>query len=209
MSGRQWFVAGLAVLIGVAIIAMPADAAGRKAKEPKATTPAAPLITLPEAAAKAVKDAFPSATTGLVKMVNEGGMMLYSVGLWEVMNEKTAVVSADGAIAAVKTPTAIGDIPEAAAKAIRNADEGAIVSRIEKVEVRAEVKDDAGTPKLVRCATPGTAYEGTLAKGYQIGRIKVAEDGKVLSPISWESKPPEPPVKARGGKGGGGKKKNK
>ena len=213
MSGKKWFVAGIAVLMGAAMAASPAHAYAKRDKAAKgaAATPAAPTVTLPDAAAKAVKDAFSGATTGLVKLESRGGMALYAVALWEGMNYKTALVSADGAIAEVRTLTPVADIPEAAAKAISNADEGAIVSKVEKVEVRAEVKDDGGTAKLVKCATPGTAYEGTLAKGYQTGRIRVAEDGKVLTPLAWENTPPPPPAKAKGGKGGkgGGGRKNK
>jgi hypothetical protein len=211
MSRKQWFEAALAVLVGVALAAS-AHAYAKRDKAAKGVA-AAPVatVTLPDAAAKAVKDAFSGATTGLVKMESHGGMALYAVVLWEGMNDKTALVSADGTIAEVRTPTPIADIADAAAKAIRGADEGALVSKVEKVEVRAEVKDDGGTAKLVKCQTPGTAYDGTLSKTYQTGRIRVAEDGKVLTPLAWENMPPPPPAKAKGGKGGkgGGGRKNK
>ena len=209
MSRTHGFGVGLAVLIGLLLAVAPAYA--KRDKTAKNLPPSEPKVTLPEAAEKAVKDAFPNATTGTVKLENEGGMVLYRVALWEGAAEKTVDVSSDGAIAEVGTPVAISDVPEAAAKSLRGADDSAIVVKVVKAEVRAEVKQEGGAPKLVKCEKPKTAYEGILAKGDQAGRIKVAEDGSVLSPLAWQSKPAEPSAKAgrggRGGRGGGGKKR--
>ena len=205
MSMKRGFTMGLAVLIGLALAAAPAYAA----KKDKGTQPTAgQKVTLPDGAAKAVKDAFPNAVTGDVKMENEGGMLLYSVPLWEGAAHKTVTVSYDGTIAAVKTPLEDKDVPEAVAKAIRGADDAATVIRFLKVEMRAEVKQEDGIPKLVKCETPKTAYEGVLAKVGQTGRIKVAEDGRVITSIAWDSPTPAPAAKAKGAKGGG-KRKNK
>ena len=102
MSVKHEFTMGLAVLIGLALAASPAYAA----KRDKGTQPTAgQKVTLPDGAAKAVKDAFPNAVTGDVKMENEGGMLLYSVPLWEGAAHKTVMVSYDGTIAAIKTPS--------------------------------------------------------------------------------------------------------
>jgi hypothetical protein len=201
---------GAALVLSATVGAEAAKGGGKGGKGGKASAPSAPEVTLPDDAAKAIKDAFPNATTGTVKMANDGGMLLYSVALWEGANEKAVNVSADGTIAGVATPSAISDIPEAAAKAIRGADDSAIVIRVSRVEVRAEVKQEGGVPKLVKCDKPKTAYEGVLAKGGQTGQIKVAEDGTVLSPLAWESAPASStsstPAKVKGGKGGGKKK---
>jgi hypothetical protein len=49
-------------------------------------------------------------------------------------------------------------------------------------------------------AKPKTAYEGILSKAGQTGRIKVAEDGRVITSLAWQSNTPEPQTKAKGGK---------
>ncbi|MCX5677455.1 MAG: hypothetical protein NTX87_20940 [Planctomycetota bacterium] len=208
MSLKQGLAVGIAVLVGLTLVAGPAYAA----KKDKTASSSVQAVTLPDGAAKALKDAFPNATTGTVKMENEGGMLLYSVALWEGSDQKTVTVSYDGTIAAVKTAIEDKDVPEAVAKAIRGADDAATVTRFLKVEVRAEVKQEDGIPKLAKCDTPKTAYEGVLSKGGQTGHIRVAADGRVITPLSWESPTPAPTAKARGGRGGGkggGKRKNK
>ena len=101
-------------------------------------------------------------------------------------------------------------LPEDAAKAVRSADDAAIVSKFMKVEMRAEVRQDGGIPKLVKCEKPKTAYEGVLAKGGLTGRIKVAEDGTVITSVAWDTQTSVPAAKVKGDKAGkGGKKKNK
>jgi hypothetical protein len=139
-------------------------------------------------------------------MENDGGMLLYAVELSDDSAQKVVTVAYDGTIAGVKTPIDDKDVPVAAAKAIRSADDAATVSKFMKVEVRAEVKQDGGIPKLVKCETPGTAYEGVLAKGGLTGRIKVAEDGTVITALIWDTptSAPAPAAKVKGGK-----KKNK
>ena len=199
MSVKHGFTMGLAVLVGLALAASPAYAA----KKDKGTQPTAgQKVTLPDGAAKAVKDAFPNAVAGDVKMENEGGMLLYSVPLWEGAVHKTVTVSYDGTIAAVKTPLEDKDVPEAVVKAIRGADDTATVVRFLKVEMRAEVKQEDNIPKLVKCDTPKSAYEGVLAKVGQTGRIKVAEDGRVITSLVWDAPTPAPTAKVKGGRGG-------
>ena len=199
MSVKHGFAIGIAVLVGLALVAGPAYSA----KKDKTAAPAAgQAVTLPDGAAKALKDAFPNATTGTVKMENEGGMLLYSVSLWEGSSEKVAVVAYDGTIAEIETPLETKDVPEAVAKAISGADAGATVTRVLKCDVLAEVQQEGGIPKLVKCDKPKTAYEGILAKSGQTGRIKVAEDGRVITALTWQSSTSEPQAKARAGKGG-------
>ena len=197
MSVRHVFTVGIAVLVGLALVAGPAYA---KKKDKTASTTSSQAVTLSEAAAKAVKDAFPNATTGTVKMENEGGLLLNSVSLLEGANEKIAIVAYDGTIAEVETPLETKDVPEAVAKAISVADAEATVTRVLKADVRAEVKQEDGIPKLVKCDKPKTAYEGILSKAGQTGRIKVAEDGRVITSLAWQSNTPEPQTKAKGGK---------
>jgi len=204
MLMKHGFITGIAVLVCLALAASPAYAAKR---DKGASATADQKVTLPEAAAKAVKEAFPNATTGAVKLENEGGMLLYSVSLWEGANEKIAIVAYDGTIAEVETPVEIKDVPEAVAKAISGADAEATVTRVLKADVRALVRQEDGIPKLVKCETPKTAYEGILSKGGQTGRIKIAEDGKVITSLAWQSNTPAPQTKAKGGNRGGGKKK--
>ncbi|MCX5682464.1 MAG: hypothetical protein NT049_02110 [Planctomycetota bacterium] len=203
MLRKNGVAAILTAFIGLALVVAPAFA---YAKKDKGAPAAEKKVTLPEGAAKAVKEAFPTAVPGAVKMENEGGMLLYAVELWEGSAQKSATVAYDGTIAGVKMPLDAKDVPEAAAKAIRSADDAAIVAKFNKVEMRAEVKQEDGAPKLVKCDPPKAAFEGVLAKNGLTGHIKVAENGTVITSLVWDTTvaPPAPTVKS--GKTG---KKNK
>jgi len=185
MSRKQWMGIVLATLIGLAIAAAPAFA--KKDKSGTATTPPAaePKITLPDPASKAIKDAFPAAIIGDTKMQDEGGMSLYATTITDGLASKTVVVSSDGLIAESDAVVSdVKDIPDPIIKAIETASDSGTVVRYLKGDMRYQVKDG----KLTKLETSKTAYIAELTKGYQEGRVKVALDGTVLLPVTWQMK---------------------
>jgi len=182
MSRMHWMWVGCAVVMGLALAVSAAYAADEAKPEAKAK------VELPEAAAKALKDAFPKATVDEVKMEKEEGITIYEVELKEDKSEMDVEVAADGTILEVETDVEMKDVPEAAAKAIQAAAEGAKIEELAKKEVRAEIKKEGETAKLVKLEKAKTLYGAEIIKGDQKGEIEVAADGTVVEPLKWEEK---------------------
>jgi hypothetical protein len=98
-------------------------------------------VELPEAAAKAVKEAFPAATLSETKIGEKNGVKVFELKLKDGEAESEVVVTAGGVIVTVGAKVELEDVPEAAAAAIKKAAEGAKINKVEKIEVRAEAKD--------------------------------------------------------------------
>jgi len=180
MSRTHWMWVGCAVVMGLALTVSAAYAADEAKPEAKAK------VKLPEAAAKALKDAFPKATVDEVKMEKEKGITVYEVELEEGKSEMEVEVTADGTIVEIETDVEMKDVPEAAAKAIQAAAEGAKIEELAKKEVRAEIKKEGETAKLVKLEKAKTLYEAEIVKGDKKGQIEVAADGTVVEPLKWK-----------------------
>ena len=165
--------AAVAVMAFTVAVALAAD-------PPKAEKP-----QLPEAAAKALKDAFPKATIGKIGSEKESGVDIFTATLKQGKAEMTVHVTADGTIVAVDTPAAEKDLSEAAAKAVKSAAEGAKITDVVKAEIRA---GDFGpnTPLFMKLEKPKTAFLVTVTKETKMGLLKVADDGAVISPLAWK-----------------------
>jgi uncharacterized membrane protein YkoI len=179
---------GCAVVMGLALAVSAAYAADEAKPEVKAKPEAKAKVELPEAAAKALKDAFPKATVDDVKMEKEEGVTVYEVELEEGKAEMEVEVAADGTILEVETDIEMKDVPEAAAKAIQAAAEGAKIKEVSKEEVRAEIKKEGETAKIVKLEKAKTLYGAEIVKGDQKGEIEVAADGTVVEPLKWKEK---------------------
>jgi uncharacterized membrane protein YkoI len=188
MIRTRWLLVGAAVMVLALLGAATLSAdEGCKKEEAKAK------VELPEAAAKAIKDAFPLATIDEVEIDNENGMKLFAVELKQGKAETEVKVTADGMIVEIETEVALTAVPEAAAKVISQAAEGAQIKEIKKCETRAETKkDDNGKPQLAKLDKSKIAYEAELVKGDQKGEIEVAADGKIIEDLKWK-------VKGKGG----------
>lgn len=192
MSKTNWMWAAAAGLAAVVLMAGVTYAEeGCKAK-----------VELPEAAAKAIKDAFPEAAITGVEAEDEDGMKVFEVELKVGAGEVTVSVAPCGTILEVETVVAIKDVPKAAAEAIQKAAEGAQIKGIEKAEIRAEIKkDDAGKCSIVKLEKAKIVYEADLIKGDQTGEIVVAADGTIVEALKWVSAKDE---KEKGEKGAAG-----
>ena len=186
MSRTHWMWVGCAVVMGLALAVSAAYAADEAKPEAKAKPEVKAKVELPEAAAKALKDAFPKATVDEVKMEKEEGITVYEVELKEGKSETEVEVTADGTILEVETDVEMKDVPEAAAKAIQAAAEGAKIKEVSKEEVRAEIKKEGETAKIVKLEKPKTLYEAEIVKGDKKGEITVAADGTVVEPLKWK-----------------------
>jgi hypothetical protein len=186
MIRTRWLLVGAAVMVLALLGAATLSAdEGCKKEEAKAK------VELPEAAAKAIKEAFPNAAIAKVKAEDEDGMKLFAVELKQDKAETEVKVTADGMIVEVETEVALKDIPEAAQAVISTAAKDAQIKEIAKKEIRAEVKkDDKGV--ATKLGTPKIVFEAELVKGDQKGEIEVDADGKVIKELKWK-------VKGKGG----------
>ena len=177
-------------LVAVVVLGLTASAtwAGEQGK-PEGKGKAKAKIKLPEAAAAAIKAAFPKAKIEKVEADSEGGLPMYEVELKQGKDEMEVEVSPDGVIVEIETEVQMKDLPKAAAAAIKKAAEGAEIKEIEKIEIRAEVKkDDQGKPTLVKLPKAKIVFEAELEKGDMRAEVEVAADGKVIEPANWKKK---------------------
>jgi len=182
MIRTRWFLVGAAVMV-LALLGAATLSADEGCKKEKAK------VELPEAAAKAIKDAFPGATIDEVEIGNEDGMKVFEVELKQGKAEIEVSVTPEGTIVEIETEVTLKDVPAAAAAVISKAAEGAQIKEIAKEEVRAEVKKNGnGVATLVPLKEPKIAFEAELVKGDQKGEIEVAADGTVVEPLKWKAK---------------------
>jgi hypothetical protein len=182
MIRTRWLLVGVAVMV-LALLGAATLSADEGCRKEKAK------VELPEAAAKAIKAAFPDATIDEVEIDNEDGMKLFEVELKQGKAEIEVSVAPDGTIVEIETEVALKDVPAAAAAVISKAAEGAQIKEIAKEETRAEVKKDAnGVTTLVKLEKPKIAFEAELVKGDHKGEIEVAADGTVVEPLKWKAK---------------------
>ena len=176
MMKASWklVVCGMAVALVLPLVA-PAQAAEKAGKgKGKAES-----VTLPAAAADAIKKEFPQATVEKVKTRSMKTLQVFLAVLKSDKGGIEVVVSAEGVIAEVKTPVAQADLPKVVSDAITNALQGATIASIDKEQIRAVVgKDDAVLKKL---DAPRVRFVAHLTKdGKGSGVVRVKEDGTVL-----------------------------
>ena len=141
---------------------------------------------LPAAVAKAVKANFPDAQIDKVEVGEEAGITLYDI---EFLGDQGEIeVTLDGTVLDVATIIKMEDFPKAAADVILKAAEGATILRLEKSEVRAEIKEEGEKGKVVILDSPRYVYEAELKKDDQTGEIEVDAEGKIIEPLKWDIK---------------------
>ena len=131
---------------------------------------------LPPAAADAVGAAFPQATIGEMAQETENGLAVYEVELEQGDKEMEVTLTADGTILEVETQVTEADLPKAVASAISKAAGDAKVTKIEREETRAVVRDG----KVVKLDKPRITYEAEFLKDGRKTEVEVAADGTVL-----------------------------
>jgi hypothetical protein len=165
------------VALGLAI-AGPGPSAGRTAQE-TAKEPA----KVPPAVAQAVKANCPGAVVDKMDIEKEAGIALYDFEFKAGRGE--IEVAEDGTVMDIATITALKDIPKPAADAILKAAAGAKVQKVEKSEIRAEIKTEGAKGSIVKLAAPKYVYEAELVQGEKRGEVQVTPDGKIVEGPKW------------------------
>lgn len=128
---------------------------------------------------KAALDAlYPNAEIEEVEVEKEG-LKVYEVELEQNDQEVEVTLAPDGTLVEVETVMTVQGLPEAVAKAIEKAAEGATIKEVNKEVTYAVVK-------LVKLDQPQTSYEAELSKEGAKCEIEVAEDGSILEQSKWK-----------------------
>lgn len=192
MRKHGWWLA-LAGVIGLALVVAPLYAAATK----NSGKPAETTLACPDAAAKTIKDAMPGATLGSTKMVTEAGRLVYAVSVTDTAGAKCVVEATyDGVLIEIETPVETKDVPEAVTKAAQTAADSGTVTGYEKLEMRAQAKDDGGSTSFVKLDKPKAAFEAELAKTDKVGRVKLDPEGMILQSAAWDAKSTSPSTSA-------------
>ncbi len=145
---------------------------------------AKPEVELPAAVVEAIEANVPGAEIDFVEVAEEAGITLYDI---EFKADRGEIeVAADGTVIDVVTIITMEELPEAAAKAIQDAIEGATIKRLEKSEIRSEIKKEGEVGTLVKLDSPRYEYEAELEKDGQTGEIAVDAEGNITEPLKWE-----------------------
>lgn len=147
--------------------------------------PGPKLTALPPTVRKAVEAALPGARVGTVEVEVEAGVQVYDVELADGRGE--IEVACDGTVIEVSTLVRLEDVPEAAAKAIREAAGPSGVREVERAEVRARLESKDGKGRLVPVVPPAHVFEAVLAKG---GEVEVDTDGRIVERTAAGGKEP-------------------
>ncbi len=191
MKDHKLVFLGLSVLlvIGLAI----STGCDKKEAEERAQTPEAkeqevaqPETDLPAAVVAAIEANVPDAEIDFVEVTEEDGITLYDI---EFKSDRGEIeLTADGIVIDVVTIITMADLPEGAAKAIQEAAEGAVIERLEKSEIRSEIKKEGEKAIIVGLDSPRYVYEAELEKDGRTGEIEVDADGNITEPLKWDEK---------------------
>jgi uncharacterized membrane protein YkoI len=191
MKHSRWILLGFVLLLSLGLM-LSIGCTKKEAEEPSETQEteeieaAKPEVEIPEAVEEAVEVNFPGAEIDSVEVVEEEGITLYDIEFKEDRGE--IEVAADGTVIDVATIITMEELPEAAAKAIQAAAEGARIDRIEKSEVRSEIKKEGETIVIAKLDIPRYVYEAELTKDDQMGEIAVDADGNIVEELKWGTK---------------------
>ena len=181
---------GIVVLLALGLILSPGctkkeaeeQAETQEMEEPEATKPE---IKLPAAVLKAIEVNVPDAEIDFVEVTEEAGITLYDIEFKEDRGE--IEVAEDGTVIDVVTIITMEELPEAAAQAIQKATEGIKIKRLEKSEVRSEIKKEGEKGIIVKLDNPRYLYEAEVVKDDQTGEITVDADGNIVEPLKWDT----------------------
>jgi uncharacterized membrane protein YkoI len=196
MKHSRWIFMGIVAFLALGLILAAACAkkeaerpdemaAGESAEAETETADVTPETELPEAVKAAMQANVPDAEIDFVEVVDEDGVTLYDIEFKD--NRGEIEVAADGTVLDVVTIITMEDLPEAAAQAIKDATEGITILRLERSEIRSEIKkDEGGTASIVKLETPRFVYEAEVKKDDQTGEITVDAEGNIIEALKWD-----------------------
>ncbi|MCK4495499.1 MAG: hypothetical protein KAU91_04070 [Candidatus Aminicenantes bacterium] len=191
MKHTNWIFLGFVVVLAFALM-MPigckqeAEEQEEEAEVEVAEEVEEAIVELPAAVIEAIKADFPDAQIDTVEVSEEAGITLYDIEFKDDMGE--IEVAQDGTVIDITTVITMEEIPEAAAKVLLMAAEGCTIKRLEKSEVRSEIKVEEEEGTIVKLDSPRYIYEAELMKDDQMGEIEVDADGKIIEELNWDIK---------------------
>ena len=199
MKSTKWVFWGLSIILAFGLILTPGctkketeeavetveqtePAAAQETDEPGLEEP---VIELPAAVSSAVKENFPDAEIYFIEQAEQFGIVLYDI---EFKADKGEIeVAEDGTVIDLVTIISLEQLPAAAAQAIQAASEGVTIKRLEKSEIRSEIKQQGEQGVIVKLNPPKYIYEAELEKDGQTGEITVDAAGNIIEPLKWDS----------------------
>jgi hypothetical protein len=166
MNVRIWKWTGLVVLVATMVCAI-TYAGKHESKE----------VTLPAAVKDAIQAAYPQATVGIANTEKE--FKVYEVIVTQNAKESEITVTPEGTIIEMEAKIDKGNIPDAVAKALSKAAEGAEIKAVEQQTAYFVIK-------AVKLDSPETAYTADLVKDGKQSEIKIAVNGNVLEKSEWK-----------------------
>lgn len=189
MIRNNWLFLGFIVLLAVGLTMSTGctkKESDEQAEKPAVEEPEAakPDVELPAEVVEAIEANVPDAEIDFVEVAVEDGITLYDI---EFKADRGEIeVTEDGTVIDVVTIITMEELPEAAAKAIQDAIEGATIKRLEKSEIRSEIKKEGEIGTVVKLDTFRYVYEAELEKDGQTGEIAVDADGNITEPLKWD-----------------------
>jgi hypothetical protein len=138
-------------------------------------------VKLPDVVRKTFEKNFPKAEIEKIDAEEEGGVTVYDIEFKDGEFEKETDIAADGTMLEYTVAIAAKAVPAAAMKPIRQAAEGAKMTRIEEIKISYETKDG----KVVKLPRTVTHYAVEMSKGDQTAEIVVDADGKLIEEPKW------------------------
>ena len=190
MKRTKWILLGFVVLLALGLT-LPTGCAKKEAEEQAETQEieepekAEPEIELPPAVLETIEANVPDAEIDFVEVVEEDGITLYDIEFKEDRGE--IEVAADGTVIDIVTIMTMEELPEGAARAIQKATEGITIKRLEKSEIRSEIKKEGEKSIIVKLDTHRYVYEAEVVKDNQAGEITVDADGNIVEPLKWDT----------------------
>lgn len=155
-------------------------------EEPSAVKPVS--SELPEKVVEVIQQYFSGAEIDLVEIEKLDGLVLYDI---EFKNNRGEIeVAADGTIIDITSIIEWNELPLAAAEVIKKTLEEVKASlvRLEKAEVKAEIKEQDGKKAIINLPQPCWFYEAEFSRDGQRGEMQVDPEGKIVEGLKWEAK---------------------
>jgi hypothetical protein len=134
-------------------------------------------VTLPDAVKNAIQKAYPKAVIGNTSTEKE--FEVFEVIVKQDGQESEPSIAADGTILSVEAIVTKEKLPDAVAKALSKAAEGAEIKEVEQSITYAVVKP-------VKLSAPETKYEAVLTKDGSTCEIVFGTDGTVIDKSAWK-----------------------
>ncbi len=134
-------------------------------------------VTLPDVVKNAIQKAYPQAVIGNTSTEKE--FEVFEVIVKQNGQESEPSIAADGTILSVEAVVVKEKLPDAVAKALSKAAEGAEIKEIEQSITYAVVKP-------VKLNAPETVYEAVLTKDGKTCEVKLGVDGTVIEKSAWK-----------------------